>query len=245
MLWLKTTCGPFYKEVRGLQLYREAASSRLGPGFGPIESQVLYCFTRTARPRRIVEVGSGVSTACITAALEKNVLDGNASRTEVMCIEPFPSAELERLPGVSLTKGLAQEAGLPLFEKLQSGDLLSIDSSHALKTGSELPFLYLEVIPRLNPGVFIHIHDVFLPYLYQRDVLTHYLSSQETSILLALLKWNPRLSVMCCMSALHYDLPEELARVLTDYRPQAEVGEGLSEHEAGGHFPSSIWLKVN
>ena len=132
-----------------------------------------------------------------------------------------------------------------LFEQLESGDLLFIDSSHAVKTGSELPFLYLEVIPQLKPGVIVQIHDVFLPYLYQRNVLTHYLSSQETTLLLALLKGNARLSVLCCLSALHYDFASELAGTLTDYRPQAQVGEGLSEYEPRGHFPSSIWLRVN
>lgn len=243
--WLRRTCSPYYEEVKGLEHFREAARLEFGPGYGPIESQVLHCFVRSAKPARIIEVGSGVSTVCILGALERNAREEGARRTEVTCVEPFPNRALQKLPGISLTRRRAQEAGISFFEQLQSGDLLFIDSSHAVKTGSELPFLYLEVIPRLNPGVIVHIHDVFLPYLYQRNVLTHYLSSQETSLLLALLKGNARLSVLCCLSALHYDFPDEIAKTLTDYRPQAEVGEGLSEYEPSDHFPSSIWLRVN
>jgi hypothetical protein len=239
--WLEQTCAAHYGEVAGLGIYEEAVRTGWGLGYGPIESQVLHCFIRHYRPRRIVEVGSGVSTFCELRAVERNCRESQASN-ELVCVEPFPRPALERLAGISLLKKPAQEVELGFFDQLECGDLLFIDSSHSVKTGSDVMFLYLEVIPRLKPGVFVHIHDITLPYSYSRNTLDHYLGWQETGLLLALLKGNPHLSVLCCLSALHYDRRAGLARILANYRPQPEVSEGLSAQRATGHFPSSIWL---
>jgi hypothetical protein len=239
--WLEQTCHACYGEVAGLHIYKEAVRAGWGLGYGPIESQVLHCFIRSNRPRRIVEVGSGISTFCELRAVEHNT-EENQAPSELVCVEPFPRPDLERLPRISLMKKPAQEVDLGFFDQLERGDLLFIDSSHSVKTGSDVMFLYLEVIPRLKPGVFVHIHDIMLPYNFPRNILHHYLGWQETGLLLALLKGNPHLRVLCCLSALHYDRPAELARILTDYRPQPEAGEGLSAPGAAGHFPSSIWL---
>jgi predicted O-methyltransferase YrrM len=241
--WLKSTCEPYVAEVQGFTGYKHAIEHSFGPGYGPIESQVLHCFIRTFNPKRIVEVGSGVSTFCMVRALELNASE-NRSGSEVFCIEPYPSPILKNFSEVSLEKNLVQEVDLAFFDRLESGDMLFIDSSHALKTGSDVPFLYLEVIPRLKPGVFIHIHDIYFPYVYPRDALHHFWSWQETVVLLALLQGNAQLETLCCLSALHYDKREELSRILPDYRPQVDVGEGLGEPEPEGHFPSSIWLRT-
>jgi hypothetical protein len=67
---------------------------------------------------------------------------------------------------------------------------------------------------------------------------------QETVVLLALLKGNAHLKTLCCLSALHYDKREELSRILPDYQPQVDAGEGFCELEPTGHFPASIWLQT-
>ena len=243
MAWLKSTCQPYLAEVQGLTDYNDAVEASFGPGYGPIESQVLHCFVRTFNPRRIVEVGSGISTFCMARALKRNANE-NRSIAAVFCIEPYPSPTLKNFSEVSLQKSRVQEVDLSYFDRLESGDLLFIDSSHAVKTGSDVPFLYLEVIPRLKPGIFIHIHDIYLPYIYPRDTLNHFWNWQETVILLALLKGNAHLKTLCCLSALHYDRREDISRILPDYHPQVDVGEGLSKAEAEGHFPASIWLQT-
>jgi hypothetical protein len=241
--WLKSTCQPYMDEVRGLTDFNHAVESAFGPGYGPIESQVLHCFIRTFAPRRIIEVGSGVSTFCMVRALERNAAE-NRPATEVFCIEPYPSPVLERFPAVTLQKKLLQEVDLTYFDRLESGDMLFIDSSHAVKTGSDVTCLYLDVIPRLKPGVFIHIHDIYLPYSYPRNTLHDLWNWQETVVLLALLKGNAHLKTLCCLSALHYDKREELSRILPDYQPQVDAGEGFCELEPTGHFPASIWLQT-
>jgi predicted O-methyltransferase YrrM len=239
--WLKANCAPYYGEVEGLGLFREAATFGYGPGYGAIESQVLHCVIRSLKPPRIIEVGSGVSTVCSLRAADMNKRDG-ARETRITCIEPYPNPKLVALENITLLKQMLQETDLTAFDALESGDLLFIDSSHAVKPGSDVLMLMLEVVPRLKPGVTIHVHDVYLPYTYPRDLLDNYFGWQETALLLALLKNNPRLGVACCLSALHYDRQEAARAILTDYEPEVDAGPGLGSKGARGYFPSSAWL---
>jgi len=241
--WLTQICGPYYDEVRGLETFNNATSQEWGPGYGPIESQVLHCAIRSLAPRRIVEIGSGVSTACMLSASAMNEQEGR-TRAELVCIEPFPTPAFRRLIGgredvrhVAMT---CQAVPQTLFDELEAGDVLFIDSSHSVKTGSDVLRIYLEILPRLRPGVLIHIHDVFLPYAYPRDTLNSYFGWQETALLAALLTGNRRFWICACLSGLHYDRRTELRNILSDYTPQDDL-DGL---QAGkhGHFPSSLWL---
>jgi predicted O-methyltransferase YrrM len=242
--WLAQICRPYYTEVAGLEFYRGVLASGVGPGFGEVESQVLHCFLRAVAPPRVLEIGSGASTACMIHALGMNREEGRTA-SRITCIEPFPRKAFRQAASVRHIEQLCQAVPAPVFAELGPGDLLFVDSSHAVKVGSDVLRIYLDIIPRLAPGVYIHIHDVYLPYLYPRDALTAYFGSQETSLLLGLLTNNARLSVLACLSALHYDRSQALAEILGDYRPQANV-EGLSPSPAeGDHFPSSLWLRTN
>src|ERR1700677_3963272 len=91
--WLQTLCRLCYHEVQGLDFFREATGHRYGPGYGALESQVLHCFLRSQRPRRVIEVGSGVSTACMLHAVELNAKD-EFCETGITCIEPYPARYL-------------------------------------------------------------------------------------------------------------------------------------------------------
>jgi predicted O-methyltransferase YrrM len=251
--WLAALCGPYYQEVQGFKFYESitepgvAVGSNLarisyGEGFGPIESQILHCFIRSVHPRRIVEIGAGVSTACMLHASEQNGSDSGLE--SITCIEPFPKRSFRRLKSVRLIRDYCQNVPISTFRDLGEGDLLFIDSSHTVKIGSDVNHIFLKVIPQLRPGVYIHVHDIVLPYLYNRDALDNYFGWQETALLLALLTNNTRLKVLSSLSALHYDHPVRLASILTDYRPQAD-NEGLRlARDAPGHFPSSIWLRT-
>lgn len=243
--WLADLCVPYYTEVRGLQVYRELTDSGIGPGYGPIESQVLHCFMRARRPRRVIEIGSGISTACMLRAVQMNRHEGLGD-SRVTCIEPYPKPGLARLDGITLIREMCQALPASLFGELHDGDLLFIDSSHAVRTGSDTLRIYTELIPNLAPGVFVHVHDITLPYLYPPDALVNPWAWQETTLLLALLTHNPRLSVLACESALHHDRPAALAKILSDYRPRTQQ-QGLDvsgNSQAGTHFPASIWLRT-
>jgi hypothetical protein len=246
MRWLEETCRPYYAEVAGLSHYRAVVTKELGPGYGPVESQILHCVIRRYRPSTVLEIGSGVSTACMLNAVGLNARDGrNSSR--IVCIEPFPRPAFRGLQGVAHIEAPCQAVDAAVFESLRAGDLLFIDSSHAVKVGSDVVRIYLDIIPRLPAGVLVHIHDVYLPYLYSRHALDTYLGWQETVLAQALLVDNSRLRILAAESALHYDRREELRALLTDYRPQPDR-EGLgtdmwaNDRQAALHFPSSLWL---
>ena len=241
--WLKDVCEPYYKEVAGLKTYYSFTRNGSGPGYGEIESQVLHCFVRRHTPTTIIEIGSGVSTMCMLEAAALNQRDGKRV-PKIVCVEPFPSESLRKRKEVELIPQFCQEVSLSVFDRLTSGDLLFIDSTHAVKVGSDVIRIYLEIIPRLPSGVFLHIHDVYLPYAYPRDVFAMPYWWQETALLMALLINNPKLKVLSCLSALHYDYAEQMKKLMTDYRP-APNREGLALSPTDpGHFPASIWLRT-
>jgi hypothetical protein len=188
------------------------------------------------RPARIVEVGGGVSTAIMAAAA--------GPETQITTIEPYPSPALRSLARVELREEPSQLVPQSVFDQLRAGDLLFVDSTHVVKTGSEVLRLYLEVVPQLPSGVFVHIHDVMLPYLYHREFGRDWFDRQETSLVLALLTGNERLEVLCCLSALHYERRRQLHELFPDYDPQGELVDGLGDPDRPGDFPSSLWLRT-
>lgn len=242
--WLTETCRDYYSEVEGLEFYQGLIQGEWGLGYGPIESQILHCFIRKWRPKRIVEIGSGVSTMCMLHATEMNRAEGG-SLPQITCVEPFPSAALrQRTTEIHLIPELCQSVPASVFAGLSAGDFLFVDSSHAVKLGSDVIRIYLDIIPHLAPGVLIHIHDIYLPYLYPRDALLKPFGWQETALLMALLINNDRLEVLSCLSALHYDRPEQLQQLLRDYKADGnDRGLALSAYPTG-HFPASMWLRT-
>ena len=243
--WLTEICGPYYHEVAGLHFYQESGDCEWGPGFGAIESQVLHCFLRSKAPARIVEVGSGQSTVCMLEASRLNAMDGRPE-TRITCVDPYPRKSLRGMENVTVLKQTCQAAPRAIFSQLQCGDLLFIDSSHAVKVGSDVIRIYLDLIPSLPPGVYIHIHDINLPYLYSRSTLSAYFhtNSQETALLVALLTNNKKLSVLASLSGLHYDRPREMKELLLDYQPQGNAQGLCPSYPVHGHFPSSTWLRT-
>jgi hypothetical protein len=235
LAWLRKFAEAHAGEV-GAESYARLTARDLGQGFGLVEYLILHPFLRTHRPQRIVEVGGGVTTAIIAEALPE---------ATVTTIEPYPSPALRALERVELVEEPAQLVPLETFTALGEGDLLFIDSTHVVKTGSEVLRLYLEVVPALAPGIYVHVHDVTLPYLYHRTFGRDWFDWQETSLVLALLTGNERLETLCCLSALHYERQAELRALFPDYRPQRELANGLADPaDEHGHFPSSLWFRT-
>jgi len=118
---------------------------------------VAYTLVRTGHPKRIIEVGSGHSTRFMARA----VLDGGLD-TEMISIDPEPRAGIDGL-AVTRHRHRLHEADAGMFEALESGDILFIDSSHILMPGSDVDQLLNRVLPKLRSGLLVHIHDIFLP----------------------------------------------------------------------------------
>jgi predicted O-methyltransferase YrrM len=164
--------------------------------FGWLDSRALFCLMRKIRPKRVVEVGSGYSSL-LMCDINERFLGRSASIT---CIEPFPRpflVEGEENGRYKLIAKRVQEVDLDTFDALESGDLLFIDSSHVSKTGSDVNHLYLTILPRLAPGVYVQVHDVFLPADYRRDwVINENRSWNEQYLLQAFLIDNPKFEVV-------------------------------------------------
>jgi len=148
------------------------------------------------RPERIIEVGSGFSSA-----LMLDVSDIEFSNSiKLTFIEPFPENRFNKIVRESdqftLIKEFVQDLELEVFKELKSNDILFIDSSHVVKTGSELNFLLFEVLPVLSPGVIIHFHDIFYPFEYPMDWALEKRSWNENYFLRAFLMHNPDFKIL-------------------------------------------------
>lgn len=210
--------GPFETEYSGNHAMKEAEAKRFGLGFGYIEAQCLHGVLRWLKPKRIMEIGAGVSTYCAVRASALNAAEGLPA--EITCVEPHPSGYLLGSSDINLISRKVQELAPSEFDHLESGDFLFIDSSHAVKPGGDVIYLYTEVLPRLRPGVVIQIHDIYFPYLYQRDILDTFFQWTETALLQALLTNSSHLSILFSLSMLHYDAQADLKRVFPEYSPQ-------------------------
>ncbi len=246
---METACQPYQGEYQGNAAYTYATEHTFGPGYGYIEAQALHGVVRHFKPSRVVEVGSGVSTWCMLHALRMN-RDESGREFTVTCIEPYPSDRLKALDEITLINQEVQRVAFDdAFAELGENDILFIDSSHAVKSGSDVDYLFLEILPRLHPGVIVHIHDIYLPYDYPPFVLQTFFHWMETSLLRAYLINNTRVEIMFCESMLHHDRPEALKRVFPEYRPAAVGPDGLMHNKAfepltDEHFPASIYLRI-
>jgi predicted O-methyltransferase YrrM len=127
------------------------------------DAEVLYQVLRAVKPKRLLEIGSGWSSKIAVQALKQNVRDGFQCRH--ICIEPFEDRGLANM-GVELVRAKVEDMELTLFEGLESGDILFIDSTHIIRPHGDVLTEYLRILPRLKPGVIVHVHDIFTPYNY-------------------------------------------------------------------------------
>jgi hypothetical protein len=175
--------------------------------FRGVDALVAYCMIRHFQPALIAEVGSGWSSRVLGQVTAKN------KNSALICIDPFPSDVLRKgFPGLrSLIEKKIQDINLEFFSQLGSGDVLFIDSSHTVKIGGDVNYLFLEVLPRLRPGVIVHVHDIFLPFEYRRDwVLDEFRFWTEQYILQAFLTFNSEFEVLLANSYLNHYHQQEL-----------------------------------
>jgi Methyltransferase domain len=175
--------------------------------FRGVDALVAYCVIRHFQPELIAEVGSGWSSLLLGQVAAKN------KNSALICIDPFPRDLLRKgFPGLrSLIEKKIQDIDLEFFSQLGSGNVLFIDSSHTVKIGGDVNYLFLEVLPRLRPGVIVHVHDIFLPFEYRRDwVLDEFRFWTEQYILQAFLTFNSEFEVLLSNSYLNHYHQQEL-----------------------------------
>ena len=129
--------------------------------FGPVDAEMLFSFLLTQKPKKIVEIGGGHTTNIIRDA---NKLLGYSM--EHICIEPYEFEWLDKIDEITLVREKVENVDPTVFESLDEGDLLFIDSSHMIRPNGDVLHEYLKILPSLRSGVYVHVHDIFSPYEY-------------------------------------------------------------------------------
>jgi hypothetical protein len=151
---------------------------------------------RRLRPRHVIEVGSGYSSAAMLDTNDK-FLDRQVNFT---FIEPYPGrlnsllTESDR-QRCKIHMNRVQDVPLDVFRQLEANDVLFIDSSHVVKIGSDVRHLLWEVLPRLAAGVMIHVHDISWPFEYAADWVLRGNAWNEAYFLRTFLQFNPTFQI--------------------------------------------------
>ena len=145
-------------------------------------------------------------------AVKMNLLETGKPCRHI-CIEPYEMPWLEQA-GVTVIRLCVEDCDKAIFSELEENDLLFIDSSHVARPEGDVLYEYLELLPTLNKGVIVHIHDIFSPRDYAEDWLTEEIRMwDEQYILEAFLSCNSQWKVIAAVNMLHNDYYEELKAV--------------------------------
>ena len=198
------------------------------PLFSWCDGVILSSMIRHFKPKRIIEAGSGYSSAVMLDVNEKYFND----EIDISLIEPYPM----RLNGLtkgfnrnySITEKFIQDLNSEFFKELQANDILFIDSTHVSKAGSDVNFILFELIPKLSSGVIIHFHDVFYPFEYPKEWIDRGYAWNEDYLLRAFLMYNREFELLLFNNFLEIHYPDVLQQYLPD----------TLKHPGGG-----LWLR--
>jgi len=227
LAFLKSICEPYRSELAALPVADLGAEDffRNNEWFESVDADVLYGIVRHFAPARIIEVGSGYSSRLAA----RSIRDGHL-QTKLVCVDPCPRVEIRRCADEVVQSPVEELPVSALPDRLSPGDVLFIDSSHLIMTGGDVLYLYLQVLPRLRPGVLIHAHDIFLPFEYPQEfVLGDRWGWAEQYLVHALLLGNRNFEILwpsCYMWQTHREKVREIIPVEKSFPP-----------------PSSLWMR--
>jgi len=179
-------------------------------GYESGDAEYLYNIVRHFKPRRIIEIGSGMSTLMVQNAILQNKIENNNYQCHHICIEPYEQPWLEKKE-VELIRKRVETIDKSLFQKLEANDILFIDSSHIIRPQGDVLFEYLEILPKLKPGVLIHTHDIFTPRDYLNDWVFNHLFWNEQYLLEAFLIFNKEFKIIAALNYLSHNYRKEFA----------------------------------
>lgn len=198
------------------------------------DSEYLYNMVRHLKPANIIEIGSGFSTLMALKAIEKNKAENVAYTCNMMCVEPYEMAWLEKTEAIVIRKKV-EDIEMSFFEKLGENDILFVDSSHIIRPQGDVLFIYLQILPVIRPGVYIHIHDIFTP----KDYLDEWIYKNirlwnEQYLVEAFLSYNSHFKITGALNFLRHNYYNEFAAKCPILKQHIESG---TERE-----PGSLWL---
>jgi predicted O-methyltransferase YrrM len=183
--------------------------------FGVCDATFLYGFMRYYKPKSIVEIGSGHSSA-LMMDINERFFDNSIKLT---FIEPYPT-RLKSVMGqedakrYKIIEKRLETVGLEVFEQLGDGDILFIDSSHISKLNSDVNYYLFNIMPILKPGVIIHVHDIFYPFEYPKAWIKQKRYWNEAYMLKAFMQWNSGFKILLLNSYVQSKFPELVAKNL-------------------------------
>lgn len=194
--------------------------------YGPGDAEMTYNMIRLFKPRNIIEIGSGDSTLVSRLAIVRNSAEDSGYSCRQLCIEPYEKPWLETI-GAEVLRERVEMVDLAMFDRLEAGDILLIDSSHVIRPWGDVLREFHEIIPRLRPGVLVHVHDIYTP----RDYPERYLRQErrlwnEQYLLEAYLAFNSRAQIICALNWLKHNHFELLAKAcpVLGRQPGSEPG---------------------
>lgn len=157
----------FQEELSSLALNTASAEgfSYDNNQYGLGDADSLYAMIRLLKPKRLFEIGSGNSTLIARKAIEANKKEDEGYCCRHLCVEPYEMPWLERA-GPEILRCRVEDVPLALFDELEAGDILFIDSSHVIRPFGDVLVEFQSIIPRLPSGVMVHVHDIFTPRDY-------------------------------------------------------------------------------
>ncbi len=194
------------------------------------DAEYLYNIVRHFKPNRIIEIGSGNSTLMVRNAVTANKLDNSNYKCNHICIEPYEQPWLEKIE-IELIREKVENIDKSFFQKLESKDILFIDSSHIIRPQGDVLFEYLELLPTLKSGVLIHVHDIFTPKDYLNDwVYENHFLWNEQYLLEAFITYNSEFKIIGALNYLTHNYRKEFAEKCPIFAKQQ------------GREPGAFWM---
>ncbi|MCU0321510.1 MAG: class I SAM-dependent methyltransferase [Chitinophagaceae bacterium] len=188
------------------------------------DAEYFYNAIRFFKPKRIIEIGSGHSTKLARIAIEKNYETTNGYHCQHICIEPYEMPWLENL-GIEIIRKKVEDVPLEIFHQLEENDILFIDSSHMIRPQGDVLTEIFEILPILNKGVIVHVHDIFSP----RDYIEEWLKNDikfwnEQYLLEAFLMNNEEWQIIGALNYLHHKYFENFNKICLFHSSERNPG---------------------
>lgn len=226
--FLKRVCGPFASDLSSLPTTGDSSGEGyfLKNGwFESVDADVLYGVIRHFKPQQIIEVGCGYSTRLMRRAINDGQLP-----TRLTCVDPQPRVAVHSFANEHIQSAVEYLPPSELTGRLAANDILFIDSSHVIRNGGDVPFLYLQVLPQLAPGVLVHIHDIFLPFEYPQEfIVSQRWGWNEQYMLNAFLQGNSTFETIWAAYYVWQTIRERVTGLIRP-KPMAQA-------------PSSFWMR--
>lgn len=174
------------------------------------DALVLFSMIRNLKPKRIIEIGSGFTSALMMDVNERFF----NNKINITFVEPYPDLLMSRMSKEDKKRYKiipigVQDVPVKEFTSLKKGDILFIDSTHVSKFNSDVNYELFNILPSVKAGVTIHFHDVFDGFEYPLQWLKDGWAWNEDYLLRAFLSGNTGYEVLMMndyMTRRHSDL---------------------------------------